>query len=643
MIIFHPTNFLTLSLGATVGNNVIAYSPTAMSYQWRKDYVPIPGQTSDSLTLTNLQLADKGDYDVIVTDISGSATSSIVPLDVDPTFTKITMGVIVTDAEGSISGSWADYDGDGFPDLFVANSAPSGTVRNDLYHNERGTNFTRVATGPVATDRMRAWNAAWADYDNDGLVDLIVANIDGGATAQRLYRNLGGGNFVPVVDPALLSDTTGAVCPWWFDYNKDGFVDLFIGKGPWLADVADDCLFRNNGDGTFRKMSAAEVGSLVSDQLRADACWSADIDNDGRQELTVVHKRPELPTTESWPSKTWRADSAGMFAEISVNLQFAGPWRWWGDYDNDGWLDAFATAVTSDSFATSFGLLRNLTNGDFADTTFQLSTITPIMSLLGSWGDYDNDGWLDFFYAGNYYAQADTLNAFYRNNGDGTFTQIVTGNPVYDGVRASIPSWIDYDNDGSLDLFIAVGDAEPEQNLLYHNNGNTNHWLKIKLEGRVSNRLGIGAKVRAQATINGGTFWQVREVQCANAFAGHNGLLAHFGLGGATNVTTLRIEWPSGIVQKLQNVAANQSLTVVESQGYIGAVPQFSGASNLNGGLQLTFSEPAADACYILEASTDLVTWTKLMAKTSTGAAAAQFTDSRSTNYTRRFYRLQVP
>jgi hypothetical protein len=123
----------------------------------------------------------------------------------------------------------------------------------------------------------------------------------------------------------------------------------------------------------------------------------------------------------------------------------------------------------------------------------------------------------------------------------------------------------------------------------------------------------------------------------------YNGLLAHFGLGDATNVTTLRIEWPSGIVQELPNVAANQFLTVVESQGYTNAPPKFTEVTtNGTGGLQLAFTEPAANARYLLEASTDLINWTKLMARTSVGVAT-NYTDTRATNYASRFYRLHLP
>ena len=171
--------------------------------------------------------------------------------------------------------------------------------------------------------------------------------------AQRLYHNLGGGNFVPLLDPALISDTTGAVCPWWFDYDSDGFVDLFVAKGAYMGNPANDCLFRNNGDGTFRKMTAAEVGPVVNDMSRADACWSADIDNDGRQELTIVHRVIELPYTQGYPPKIWRPDSSGIFHEVPDTLPNNGGWRWWGDYNNDGLLDAFATVVIDDNLSTS--------------------------------------------------------------------------------------------------------------------------------------------------------------------------------------------------------------------------------------------------------------------------------------------------
>jgi hypothetical protein len=166
--------------------------------------------------------------------------------------------------------------------------------------------------------------------------------------------------------------------------------------------------------------------------------------------------------------------------------------------------------------------------------------------------------------------------------------------------------------------------------------------ISIKLVATISNRSAIGAKVRAQATINGRTFSQVREINCGSAYVGQNGLLAHFGLGDATNVTTLSIEWPSGIVQVLTNVASGQMLPVVEHQEYKGPLPVLAGTAAATNGLQVSIIEPAPDAVYALEASTNLVSWTKLMARTSIGGTYT-YTDTRMTNYVQRFYRVLVP
>ena len=612
-ITLQPTNFPVLSLGASVGNRVLASGAAPLSYQWRHDGAPLVGKTTPSITLTNLKLTDKGAYDVVVTNISGATTSSVVTLNMDSTFTKIMSGPLVTDLEGSVTGNWADYDGDGFADVYVANT---GTGRNSLYHNEQGTNFTRVVSAPFQTDFLRSWFAAWADYDNDGNVDLIAADLNGGVNAQRLYRNNGNGTFSAVSDPALRSDSAPATSPWWFDYDNDGFLDLFAAKG-FLNSPANDVLFQNQGDGTFRKMKAPEVGNLVSDNLGSEFCFSSDYDNDGRQELLVYYNQPN-----GYSATTWRYEN-GAFVALLNGMPFMA--LACGDYDNDEWLDAFGTS-----------LFHNLSGGGFAEITEALNMTETTSGAPPTWGDYDNDGWLDLFFTGN------KLNGFFQNNRDGTFTQVLTGSPVWDLENAWAPVWVDYDNDGFLDLFVAVGDGAPQKNRLYHNNGNANHWLKVKLDGRASNRSGIGARVRAEATISGQTFWQVREINCGVGQGGQSGLLAHFGLGDAANVKTLQIQWPSGIVQELQNVSANQFLTIVETQGYTNAPPQFSGAASDAGGVQLSFSEPAAGARYIVEASTNLVNWTKLMARTSVGAGTNHI-DSNSPKLARRFYRLAVP
>jgi hypothetical protein len=296
---------------------------------------------------------------------------------------------------------------------------------------------------------------------------------------------------------------------------------------------------------------------------------------------------------------------------------------------NDGFLDAFVQTEKG-----LVGLYRNLAGLGFTNVAATAFPSLPTNAFAASGIDYDNDGWLDVLV----FSDASPSIALFRNNGDGTFTSKTVGGPT--SLVGGWPVWGDYDNDGFPDVLMAYGDGR--RNSLFRHNGNTNHWLKVKLDGRASNRSGIGAKVRVHATIGGTNFWQMREISGQGLVQYDNGLLAHFGLGDATNVTTLRIEWPSGIVQALPNVAANQFLTVVECQSYTNAPPQFSGVANDVAGVQLSITEPASNARYLLEASSDLVSWTKLMARTSAGGTAL-FTDTGSTNYPMRFYRLQVP
>jgi hypothetical protein len=301
----------------------------------------------------------------------------------------------------------------------------------------------------------------------------------------------------------------------------------------------------------------------------------------------------------------------------------------WADYDNDGFLDA-AVGVEHGLL----GLYRNLAGQGFTNMAASAFPAEVTDSIPYWAGDYDNDGWQDLL---AYSFDPAIPPVLYHNNGDGTFTPRNVGGPT-SAVLGGL-FWGDYNNDGFLDVLVLYGPGT--RNALFQHNGNTNHWLKVRLDGRASNRSGIGAKVRVLAAIGGRAFWQMREIS-GQGTGIDNGLIAHFGLGDATKVETLRIEWPSGIVQDLQNVATNQFLTVVESQSYTNARPQFSGVTSGPGGLQLSMTEPAAGATYILEASTDLVSWTKLMARKSVGGTS-QFTDTHAASIPSRYYRLQVP
>ncbi len=605
-----------------------AYPP--LSYQWQHEGTNLPSATNSILQITNVTVAHAGGYVAWASNVIGGFTNSRTALlTIDPTFTQVAGGDLTTDTVGAWNACWIDYDGDGLLDVSVA---PGGNISavTPLYHNEGNGTFRKITTNAIALTYVRTFAHVWADYDNDGKVDLFVPNFSG--VNDILFHNNGGGSFTrittghPVIDG--LDSGTGA----WADYDRDGVLDLFVGTYGGCPGQ-NDLFYRNNGDVPFRKMTAAEVGLIVGDSAPTDIAAWADVDNDGWPELSRCVGNGCL---SSWWNYTTNQllhlDGQGKFSLMDIGEMKRNTGGYtaitWADYDNDGFLDALVWAEKG-----LVGLYRNLAGQGFTNVA-AIAFSSQLTNCYAIWaGDYDNNGWQDIvanFVSGTRPA------AFLRNNGDGTFTSRNLGSPT-SAMGWHVPG--DYNNDGFLDILMPYGPNL--RHSLFRNNGNTNHWLKVKLDGRASNRDGIGAKVRVNATIVGTNFWQMREISGQGEVQMDNGLLAHFGLGDATNVTTLRIEWPSGIVQEIPNVAANQFLTVVESQGY-GTAPVFTGATKNANGVQLTFTEPDAPARYILEGSTNLVNWTKLLARTSAGVTT-NYTDWRATNYAHCFYRLQVP
>jgi len=318
---------------------------------------------------------------------------------------------------------------------------------------------------------------------------------------------------------------------------------------------------------------------------------------------------------------------------------------WW-DYDGDGYLDVIVQEVSGPGRVQAF--YRNQGDGTFTQITTNAIALSRRNGLGGAVGDCDNDGWLDILAADCSFevGAASLPNVLFHNRGDGTFEQVDVGSPIRDGdVRYDV-RFVDYDNDGFLDLLMICGSDYPRLNHLYRNNGpaidNTNHWLKIKLNGQASNRSGIGAKIRVKATLGGKEIWQVREMTGNGYSQTCPGLIAHFGLGDSIQATTVRIEWPSGIVQELTNVAAGELTTVTEHQAGPPPPPAFAGASFAPTGFDLAIAEPVAGVVYVLEGSADLVTWTKLMARTSAGGIH-EWVDEQGLNQPTRFYRQVVP
>lgn len=425
-------------------------------------------------------------------------------------FTQITSGPLVTDFGLFRGVTWADYDNDGDNDCFVTGNA------SGLYRNDGSGNFSKVTDADIGTIDSRGWSPAWGDYDNDGNLDLVISfpngSVGGGPNRpNRLFKNDGPPDYTfTVVDTGVV--VTG-LAPYtslnWNDYDLDGDLDLFIGAGPASASPAPDFLYKN---------LLTESGNV------------------GFEKITTLPMATDIADGQVW------------------NLI---------DYDNDGDLDAFRTNWGRLAPANRPNDLYRNDGGTYTLVTGQAIVTESLVSLSQVWGDFDNDGDLDCFVANDRFA----LNSYYRNEGDGTFTSItasdVNGNFTSNiGAAAS-----DYDNDGDLDLFVSGAGSSDNRYLLRNDVANGNGWLKLKLVGVFSNRSAVGTQIWAHVTIGGDSLALFREVNTQNTFLGHNSLIVHYGLGDASVVDSLVINWPSGVTNILYNVDPNQFLTITEECG----------------------------------------------------------------------------
>ncbi len=581
----------SVSLGAPVTNLVSASSSAPpISYQWRFNDVEIAGAIKRTLVLTNVQSANAGGYSVVVTDTSGSTTSQVARLEVDPTFTMITTGPVVADNGLSIGVSWGDYDKDGFPDLFIGNAA--GVV-GVLFRNKGNGTFERVLSSVIPG--IGLGGGAWADYDNDGWLDLYT--VTARDLGVRLFHNEGNGTLLRLTNAAVVGPIIVEHAPSgsaaWGDYDGDGFVDVFVANGTFSGDMKS-FLYHNQGDGTFVKVT---TGSIVNDLYESWTGAWADYDDDGRLDLFVTSNGGFTPSGLGEDNRWYHNDGPAGFtkltaAQLGVPSHDGGYSRGcaWGDYDNDGLLDLFVGGRTNLLYHNNGnGTFRKITQGEIVTDS------TKTESIGCTWVDYDNDGYLDLFVI-----NVGDHNFLYHNNGNGTFTKIHSGSLVNDGAVTSVDgAWADYDNDGFMDVVI----ANEAGNSLFRNNGNSNHWINLKLIGTASNRAAIGAKVRLLATIGGKTFWQRRDITGSGSLGSQSDLRACFGLGDATNIDTVRIEWPSGTIQELHNVGIQQFLTVTEPARLKGSVVGGQYTLALNGGVGFTYN---------VQASTNLIDWTSL-------------------------------
>jgi hypothetical protein len=485
----------------------------------------------------------------------------IAPDQHTPFFTRVlNAGAVVTDSVLSAGGTWVDYDDDGDLDLYV-----NGGGRNRFYRNDGNGTFTSADSSALSADTAATLNAVWADYDNDGHLDVYLSQSarGRGPRINVLYRNGGPPDFdMERVD--IGEKPTVTTTATWLDYDLDGDVDLYA-PGPGSVDV----FYRNDGNGKFVRLTELAF-QVKNPDLNLIDSW-IDFDGDGDLDLYKVFRRGPNRLYKSLLKETGNPDS---FVELTGTPLVADGTIWdiapgWGDYDNDGDFDLFLSVLDSPN-----RLFRNEGLGTFTRVTQSALVADSLGAVFGVWGDYDNDGDLDLF-------APRATSRLYRNDGEGRFTSMdreEVGDAVAPMLNPQAGHWGDYDGDGDLDLFLAnfaippnpSGTAQPDL-LIRNNRGSENNWLMVKAVGTRANRAGIGAIIRVRALVSGRAVWQTRTI--AGGPTGNNfqaDLRAHFGLGRASQVDSVRIEWPSGAVQVLERAAANRVITVVESETPVG-------------------------------------------------------------------------
>ena len=521
----------------------------------------------------------------VFTDVTDAAGVAFLHHESGSRRDKIGAGVVIV-----------DFDGDGFDDIYVTNSEGP----NALYRNGRDGTFTDVAAAAGVDDSLGAGNGGCAaDYDNDGDRDLYVTNYG----PSRLFRNTGDATFEDVSALAGIAHSdksprsTGCA---WGDFDQDGLLDLVVVRYVYDLDIelslelldSEDFtplsdklpadlaagrlgLYRNEGDGTFEDVSGL-LGDLSypTDRPVGDGVgnlWGAgfqpgwlDFDNDGDLDLYIVNDMGHLLQ----PNVLWRndgraPDGSWRFADISsasgADVALDGMALAVGDYDLDGNLDLYMTNI-GDSV-----LLKN--NGDglsFTDTTREAGVGAGRDGAQKriTWGalfvDHDNDGDEDLYVVSGYAVQRNLL---LRNEGDGSFSDASATSGADDPGLGRGGAYLDFDKDGCLDLFVA---NYGQRARLFRNLCDTgNSWLTVDTSGTVSNRDGIGARVTVVARGK----VQIREISGGSSQMGQNMLAAHFGLGDADLAEYVLVRWPSGVIQTLTDVAANQRITVTEPEG----------------------------------------------------------------------------
>jgi len=498
-----------------------------------------------------------------------------------------------------------DYDRDGWPDIYFTDAptvdmALKGqTTLGVLYHNNHDGTFTDVTAKAGLTKPCLAMGGAVGDYDNDGWPDLYITCLGG----NILYHNNGDGTFTDVTAKAGVADGHWASGASFGDYDGDGFVDLMVADyvdfhlddlpqfgsssmckyrgvdvqcGPRGLRGAVDILYHNNGDGSFTDVSKQAGVSNPSGYYGLGVIW-ADFNNTGRPDIYM--------TNDSTPKFLYRNLGNGKFEEIGFEsgtalsnegAEQASMGIAVGDYNHTGRPSLFVNNFENENA----DLYRNDGDWNFSEVSFPSGVAMPSLTWV-KWGtafvDLDNDGWLDLITAdGHVYPQMDQIpsDPGYRqpkvldmNLGDGNFCDASDqAGPALQEKQVSRGLAVaDLFNDGNIDVVVENLDGAP---MLLKNHGIPGrHWVSFELAGTKSNRLALNARVKIVA----GGMTQTGEIHSGGSYLSQNDLRLHFGLGSATKIDSVEIHWPSGAIDHMSNLAADQFYSVLEGRGIVPA------------------------------------------------------------------------
>ena len=506
----------------------------------------------------------------------------------------------IIDEVGS-GAAWFDYDNDGRLDLLLVNGSTrehakqGGDPLAALYHNEGNGRFTDVTAGSGMTRRGWGMGACVADYDNDGFDDVYVTSAVG---TNVLYRNNRNGTFSDATRQAGVGDTGWSTGCAFGDYDRDGHVDLYVAHylkfdektiakrgetagcrfmtvdvscGPQGLPGEADVLFHNNGRGAFADVTRA--AGIKDPGYYGFGVLFTDLDHDGWPDIFVAN--------DTTPNLLFHNNHNGTFSETALvsGAALSGDGREQSgmgvdaaDYNRDGHFGLVVTHFSHD-YTTIY---ENSGRGFFTDASYASGVAVGAGRYLG-WGvgfvDFTNSGLLDLFIAnGHIYPEVDShglgtkyrqRKQLFRNLGNRRFKEITdeVGGGLLLEKSSRGAAFGDYDNDGDIDAVVINLDDRPT--LLRNDTASGNHWLTLQLVGVRSNRDAIGARVRVTA----GGHAQSAEVRSGGSYLSHNDRRVHFGLGAATRADEVRIEWPGGVAETLKNVQSDRFYVASEGQG----------------------------------------------------------------------------